>query len=101
MAFGETTESFGSREEVRAFLDLHGGICDAQTDQETTIFALSIRRNAINEGVKLLLETAFRPVIDEKNVAEAIQNVDNETKTSAQLRVLLFVNETNALVIEI
>ena len=80
MAFGETTESFGSREEVRAFLDLHGGICDAQTDQETTIFALSIRRNAINEGVKLLLETAFRPVIDEKNVAEAIQNVDNDIR---------------------
>ena len=26
MAFGQTTESFASREEVRAFLDLHGGI---------------------------------------------------------------------------
>ena len=55
-------------------------ICDAQTDQETTIFALSIRRNAINEGVKLLLETAFRPVFDEKTVAEAVQNVDNDIR---------------------
>lgn len=80
LAFGITTDSFSSRAQVRQFLDGNGGICDSQTDQETTIFALSIRRDAIDEAVMLLTETAFRPNITVESVAEAIQNVENDIR---------------------
>ena len=80
MAFGPTTDSFSSRAEVREFLDANGGICDSQTDQETTIFALSISRDAIDEAVMLLAETAFRPKVNIETILEAIQNVDNDVR---------------------
>jgi predicted Zn-dependent peptidase len=80
MAFGVTSKSFSTKTEVRQFLDSNGGICDAQTDQETTIFALSIKRDAIEEAVMLLTETAFQPHITEESVREALQNVENDLR---------------------
>ena len=80
MAFGRTLDSFDSRDAFRAFLDRNGGICDAQTDQETTIYAVSIQRDAIDEAVMLLTETAFRPVVNVESVAEALHNVENDIR---------------------
>ena len=80
MAFGATLDSFASRTQVREFLEMNGGICDCQTDQEATIFALSIKREALKEGVQLLMETVFRPVVNLETLSEALQNVDNDLK---------------------
>lgn len=79
LAFGPT-DSFKTRTELGTFLDRCGGICDAQTDQESTIYALSIDRSELENGVLLLVESAFRPQISTDNVSEAFVNVENEVK---------------------
>ena len=80
MAFGGTADSFPSRGELGSFLDHCGGICDAQSDQESTIYALSIDREELENGIKILIETAFRPVIDNETINEGLNNVENEIK---------------------
>jgi len=78
IAFGPTHDSFTSREQLQQFLDRKGGRCDALSDRESTLYALSISRDELDSGIRLLMECAFRPVITPETVADGLNNIEND-----------------------
>jgi len=78
LAFGATEDSFLSRAEMSNYLDQSGAICDCQADQELTIYALSLTRSHLENGVKMLVESAFRPKLTDDVLTEAVANVKND-----------------------
>ena len=74
-AYGPTKVTFDSRSSLQQFLDTNGGHCDALADRESVLYALSIPRDALDQGVSLLMECAFQPVITPETVREGLENV--------------------------
>lgn len=78
LAFGRTADSFDSEKDVTDFLNERHGICECMTDRECTIYALSISKDDLEDGLKLLLETAFRPIINEETLTQALNKIQTE-----------------------
>lgn len=78
------SKKYPGENEFDAFLSRHGGISDASTDYETTIFYFGVNRKVLKETLDRFAHFFVSPLLLASSLEREIEAVDSEFQSSVQ-----------------
>lgn len=76
-----STANYAEKDKILAELELHGGICDAQSSRDTFVYATSTNVNGLETVVQILSEAVLRPAITDHELESARDAVQFELES--------------------
>jgi insulysin len=82
------TESYPVENEYSSFLNSHGGMSNAYTDQENTVYYFDVQNSAFEEALNMFSSFFTCPLFSETATARETNAVDSENQKNLQVNVL-------------
>ena len=80
------TESYPVENAYSSFLNSHGGMSNAYTDQENTVYYFDVQNNAFEEAMNMFSAFFTCPLFSEAATARETNAVDSENQKNLQVK---------------